>query len=95
MNDHTQGEWKYGIRSDGSIWWSRGDPMTGPHYQSDFYGPEADARLSCAAPRLLAALECCCEVMLCHGVPINLEHPERIALNAARAAIAKATGGAS
>ena len=27
---------EYGVRSDGSIWISFGDPMTGPHAQFDF-----------------------------------------------------------
>ncbi|MDQ7981914.1 hypothetical protein QYH69_32340 [Paraburkholderia sp. SARCC-3016] len=53
----TPGPWTYGVRKDGSIWISRGDPKTGPHYQADFCGTEADARLSCAAPLLLQAAE--------------------------------------
>lgn len=53
----TPGPWTYGVRRDGSIWLSRGDPKTGPHYQSDFYGTEADVRLICAAPLLLQAAE--------------------------------------
>jgi len=53
----TPGPWNYGIRRDGSIWISRGDPKRGPHYQADFCGTEADARLTCAAPLLLQAAE--------------------------------------
>lgn len=53
----TPGPWTYGVRRDGSIWISRGDPKRGPHYQADFCGTEADARLTCAAPLLLQAAE--------------------------------------
>jgi hypothetical protein len=53
----TPGPWKYGVRCDGSIWISRGDSKRGPHYQADFCGTEADARLTCAAPILLQAAE--------------------------------------
>jgi hypothetical protein len=53
----TPGRWTYGVRKDGSIWISRGDPGRGPHYQADFCGTEADARLTCAAPMLLQAAE--------------------------------------
>lgn len=53
----TPGPWTYGVRRDGSIWISRGDPKRGPHYQADFCGTEADARLTCAAPMLLQAAE--------------------------------------
>lgn len=54
---HTPGPWTYGVRKDGSIWLSRGDPKTGPHYQSDFHGTVADVRLIVSAPLLLAAAE--------------------------------------
>jgi len=53
----TPGPWTYGVRKDKSIWISRGDLKQGPHYQSDFCGTEADARLTCAAPMLLQAAE--------------------------------------
>ena len=53
----TKGEWKYGVRRDGSIWISRGEPATGPHYQSDFCGTEKDAALTCAAPELYEVVD--------------------------------------
>jgi hypothetical protein len=53
----TPGPWTYGVRRDGSIWISRGDPKRGPHYQAEFCGTEVDARLTCAAPLLLQAAE--------------------------------------
>ncbi|NPT59712.1 hypothetical protein [Paraburkholderia elongata] len=53
----TPGPWTYGVRKDGSIWLSLGDPKSGPHHQFDFYGNEADARLVCAGPMLLQAAE--------------------------------------
>jgi hypothetical protein len=53
----TPAPWTYGVRKDGSIWLSLGDPTRGPHHQFDFYGTEADARLTCAAPILLQAAE--------------------------------------
>ena len=54
---HTPGFWAYGVRPDGSIWISLGNPVTGPHRQGDFPGTEADARLSVAAPDLLSIAE--------------------------------------
>lgn len=53
----TTGEWLYGVRSDGSIWLSLGDPVTGPHFQGDLAASEDDARLLTAAPKLLTALK--------------------------------------
>jgi hypothetical protein len=59
MNEvkHTPGPWKCGVRRDGSMWLSLGDPMTGPHYQGDLCASVADARLIAAAPDMLAALK--------------------------------------
>jgi hypothetical protein len=51
----TPAPWTYGVRKDGSIWMSFGDPTKGEHHQFDFGGSEADARLVCAAPDLLLA----------------------------------------
>lgn len=42
------------------------------------------------AAELLAALEACVDVMLDKGIPVDKEHPHRIALGAAEAAISKA-----
>ncbi len=53
----TPGEWAYGVRSDGSIWLSLGDPKTGPHHQGDLVATPADAQLIISAPKLLAACE--------------------------------------
>lgn len=55
-DSHTPGKWEYGIRADGSIWISIGDPATGPHYQFDLFCTPADARLMAAAPDLYRAL---------------------------------------
>ncbi len=85
MRAHTSGPWKYGVRSDGSIWLSLGDHSTGPHFQGDLVASEADARLICAAPDLLEALS-----DLLWIVEPNLL--TRDATKDARAAIAKATG---
>lgn len=52
----TPGLWTYGVRSDGSIWLSIGDPKGAPHYQGDLIATEADARLIVAAPKMLDAL---------------------------------------
>ena len=54
----TPGPWIYGKRSDGSIWLSLGERREpGEHWQGDFFGKEADARLIAAAPDLLEALK--------------------------------------
>lgn len=41
----TPGEWKFGVRPDGSMWLSLGDPKKGPHYQGDLVASIDDARL--------------------------------------------------
>lgn len=51
----TPEPWTYGVRRDGLIWISRGDPKTGAHYQADFPGTEKDAQLTVAAHILLLA----------------------------------------
>ena len=52
----------------------------------------ANARLIAAAPNLLEALQDVCARLLYRGVSTNAGHPDRTALEVARAAIAKATG---
>ncbi len=54
---HTPKPWKYGVRKDGSIWLSLGNPELGAHYQGDLVATEADAKLIAAAPDLLADLQ--------------------------------------
>ena len=56
---HTPGEWSYGVRRDGTIWLSIGDPKQpgAAHHQGEFCGTEADARLTVSAPKLLEALK--------------------------------------
>ena len=78
----TPGEWRFGMRDDGSIWISLGDPVKGPHYQFDFPARLADARLACAAPDLYEALE---------GV-LRVADRDTAEFNKARAALAKARG---
>lgn len=53
----TPGTWKFGMRPDTSMWMSLGDPKKGPHYQGDFVGTVADARLMTNARELYEALE--------------------------------------
>jgi len=57
----TPGVARYGVRTNGSIWISIGDLISGPHRQFDFDGPEAEAALYVAMrnalPELLMALE--------------------------------------
>ena len=55
----TPGPWTYGVRKNGSIWVSLGDPTNerSAHYQCDFPVREADARLATCAPELYEALD--------------------------------------
>lgn len=53
----TPGPWEVGLRRDGSMWLSLGDPVTGPHYQGDIVASFADACLIAAAPDMYRALE--------------------------------------
>jgi hypothetical protein len=57
------------------------------------YPLEANARLIAAAPDLLEALQDVCARLLYRGVSTDAGHPDRTALQVARSAIAKATGG--
>ena len=56
----TPGPCEYGIRRDGSMWMSIGDPAKGPHIQADWEFGEHNAEAFTAArtdiPRLVAAL---------------------------------------
>jgi hypothetical protein len=87
-NLHTQGPWECGARKDGSIWISLGDPITGTHYQFDWYAPEHDARLAMAAPDMYETLT------RIEGMIDRIPEAQRLAaedriLEWARAALAK------
>lgn len=98
---HTPAPWIVRFRADGSSYISMGDPSKGPHKAADLFltadGGEsdlADARLIAAAPELLEAL-IRLEAELVEDKYGECYEPspfENLAL--ARAAIAKATGGA-
>jgi len=83
---HTPGPWESGNGTT-SIYGSDGKEVA----RRIWHGPQdderslANARLIAAAPELLAALQYLCEV----------SHTDPRGFDAARAAIAKATGGAS
>lgn len=53
----TPGPWHYGVRPDGSMWLSLGNPSKGPHYQGDLVATVADANAIIAARDLYVALE--------------------------------------
>ena len=92
---HTPGPWVYGKRTDGTIWQSRGNPATGPHWQDDFHGKEDDARLIAAAPDLLNALKFALGVLTYGVLPghgCDDAHELSLARVEAARAIAKATG---
>jgi hypothetical protein len=55
--EHTPGPWKFGIRRDGSMWLSLGDPIKGPHYQGDLVASPADARLIAESPAMYGAIK--------------------------------------
>ena len=57
----TPGEWKYGIRWDGTMWLSLGDSKNGPHYQGDLVASTEDADLIIQAPTLAFALKECAD----------------------------------
>jgi len=57
----TPGEWKYGVREDGSMWLSLGNPKTGPHYQGDLSASKEDADLIIVAQELADALKECAD----------------------------------
>lgn len=87
----TPGPWKFGVRDDGSIWLSIGDPMKGPHFQADLCASVADAQLIVSAPDLLEALQKC--LPLLH---MNFSSTDKDAAFAqAREAITKAKAGSA
>jgi len=92
---HTPGPWYLNPR--GWVVQSTGDIVTRLECS---YNKEADARLIAAAPELLAALENqvnCWEAMLEHALRLEdsgMAYSCRNAIHHARAAIAKAKGGA-
>ncbi len=98
MSDFTQGEWKAAMRSSDYTWqiYSSAAPLA-IAVVNDYGVPretvEANARLLAAAPDLLEA----CQGLLHALAAMNAsDHPElKSDINAARAAIAKAKGGAS
>lgn len=53
----TPGPWEYGVRDDGSLWLSLGDPKTGTHFQADLCASKDDARLIVSARELYEALD--------------------------------------
>lgn len=55
---------------------------------------KADAALIAATIDLLEALQDARNVMLDRGIPVDPEHPHRLALNKVESAITRATGGA-
>jgi hypothetical protein len=96
---HTPGPWTFGVRRDGSIWLSIGDPKgRGAHYQGDLVATPEDARLIVAAPELLGELQ----KLLAYAdgihrlqAHIDGEGVDYVTFPEARAAIAKATGSAA
>lgn len=88
----TAQPWKYGVRGDGSIWMSFGEPLKGEHHQFDFGGSEDDAKLVCAAPDMFQAI-LDLDTALCDGFDTQERRQfSRKALISARAAVKKARG---
>ena len=52
----TPGPWASGIRPDGTMWLSLGDPRKGPHFQGDISCGKNDLPLITASPDLYEAL---------------------------------------
>jgi len=107
MSKHTPGPWVVSHGYDGSISVDSADHVRlnlttackvvvadiCKHEMAEHFSADANARLISAAPDLLIALQDVCAVLMHRGVSHNAGSPDRTALNQARAAIAKATGG--
>ena len=52
----TPEPWEFGVRRDGSMWLSLGNPKSGPHYQGDLVASETDAQLLMALRRATSAI---------------------------------------
>lgn len=98
MNEHTAGPWEVSLENgelpegyatiNGQGWWQLAGVVVEVGGQKNEEG-FANARLIAAAPELLEALRSLHAAMACYdGTP-----EETLALDAAYAAIAKATGG--
>jgi hypothetical protein len=106
MSKHTPGPWVVSHGYDGSISVDTVDYVRlnlttackivvadiCKHEMAEHFSAEANARLIAAAPELLEALQDVCARLLYRGVSTDAGHPDRTALEVARAAIAKATG---
>ena len=55
--DWTPEPWEVGLRRDGSIWLSLGNPASGRHYQGDIVCTFSDAKLMASAVKLYEALD--------------------------------------
>ena len=92
MSEHTPGPWTFKPHEMGTfVRCEKGYIISGPVNERP--GHEANARLIAAAPDLLEALKNVCTQLLGWGVSTDPEHPDRVALRNAEAAIDKATGG--
>lgn len=88
MSGHTPGKWGIFDNGQGSLYVASDNGAMVAFIQSDEENEDADADLICAAPELLDALR---------GMIVSYEleaSPLNPALLKARAALAKATGGA-
>ena len=95
---HTPGPWVVdpAVRQGFTVYAPKEGFIVGTQDEEGRFGAiesKANARLIAAAPDLLEALQDVCARLLYRGVSTNAGHPDRTALEVARAAIAKATGG--
>lgn len=67
----------YGVREDGSVWISLGNPKTGPHCQFDLMG-EFEAKLICNAFARVKALEDVVEIAWDHRDMSHTYHCELV-----------------
>lgn len=95
----TPKPWKYGTRRDGSKWLSLGDPTRGQHRQGDLVATKEDADLICAAPDLYEAVIELIDAMVRYEADVDADaavpSQHYRMMEKARAAIAKAEGGAA